>query len=96
MRLSCRSPSVLITSAKRIARDLQIAVAQFAGRIDKRSRGTKTARNIEVDEIGGGVVGAALVEIVLHAPPDQVNLRKAVQRAVAPARRRPVGDSVRV
>ena len=30
---------------KSIARDLQIAVAQFTDRIDKRALGTKTARN---------------------------------------------------
>ena len=64
MRLSCRSPSVLITSSKSISRDLQIAIAQFAGRIDKRALGTKTARNIEVDEIGGGVVRSPLGRVV--------------------------------
>jgi hypothetical protein len=74
---------------------LQLAIGERAVRVNECDLVAEPARHIGVNEIADCVVGAALGEIVLHAPPDPVSLRRAARRVVAPARRRPAADSGR-
>ena len=69
---------------------LQIAISERAVGVDEGDLVAQAARHVGVDEIGHGIMGAALAEIVVHAsPPCQPsNNRVSSRRASTPATRR--------
>src|SRR5215510_16357033 len=69
---------------------LQVSVGERAIGIDEGDLVGEATRDVGVDEIGHGIVGAAFAEIVVHAglPRQPSNNRDSSRRASTPATRR--------